>query len=418
MKYLIIGASAAGLNAAKTIRELDSGGEITVLSRDREMYSRCLLPELIGGAATVREISFLPEDFLNRYQVQWQGGQDVTGLIPEEKRVKVSDGNDYHYDRLLIATGASSVFPPLKNLGVCGGVFGLRNMEDAMAIKQAAGRAGRAVVLGGGLVGVEAAEALARKGLPVTVIEVAEHILPMQLDRKAAGRYEERFKKRGVDIVTGEMVSRVIPDDHNNVRAVVLKSGREIPCGILVVAAGVKPNVDFLQGVPIDISRGIRVNERQETSLPDVYAAGDVCESYECFTGKVGLTPIWPSAVRQGQVAGSNMTGVSKKLEGNFAFKNSMSLCGLASVSFGLANPPDESYTILVEEDRSNYKKFVLKEGRIVGAILQGDITGAGVVGSLIGNKIDINGVKNCFDLTYADFFCQDKDGSFQYESC
>lgn len=418
MRYLIIGASAAGLNAAKTIRGLDSGGDITVLSGDREIYSRCLLPEVIGGAETAREINFLPEDFFELYDIQWHGGVNVTGLFSEEKVALVSDGSQYHYDRLLIATGASSTFPPVENLNKCRGVFGLRNLDDALAIKQAADHSSRAVVLGGGLVGIETAEALARKGLPVTVIEIAEHILSMQLDRKAAVRYEELLKERGIEIITGELVSRVVSGDDDRVKAIVLKNGWEIPCDLLVVAAGVKPNLDFLDGVSIDIGRGIRVNERQETSLQDVYAAGDVCESYECFTDKVSLTPIWPSAVRQGQVAGSNMAGGTKKIEGNFAFKNSMSFCGLATVSFGLPNPPDNSYTILVEEDSCNYKKFVLKEGRITGAILQGDIAGAGVVGALIGYKINIMDMdKNIFDYSYANYFCQNKDGSFEYMS-
>ena len=417
MRYLILGASAAGLNAAQTIRELDSGGEITVLSVDREIYSRCLLPGLIDGGSTTREINFIPENFFELNHIQWRGGVNVKGLLPEEKAVQASDGK-HHYDRLLIATGASSTFPPVENLSTCKGVFGLRNLEDALAINEAAEYSGRAVVLGGGLVGIEAAEALARKGLTVTVIELAGHILPMQLDRKAAVRYEELLKERGVEVLTGESVSRVLPAADGRLRAVVLKNGREIPCYFLVVAAGVKPNIDFLKGLPVDTGRGIKVNGRQETSLPDVYAAGDVCESYECFTDKVGLTPIWPSAVRQGQVAGSNMAGLYKKLEGNFAFKNSMSFCGLATVSFGLPNPPDEYYTVLVEEDRCNYKKFVLKDGRLAGAILQGDISGAGVVGSLIGNKLNITGItKNLFDLTYADFFCQGQDGSFRYVS-
>lgn len=418
MKYLIIGASAAGLSAARTIRELDSGGDITVLSGDGEIYSRCLLPEIVSGEAAVREISFIPEDFFKQYRIEWRGGVNVNGLLPEEKAVLASDGGKYQYDRLLIATGASSAFPPLENLNRCKGVFGLRSLEDALAINRAALNASQAVVLGGGLVGIEAAEALARKGLSVTVIEIAGHILPMQLDRKAAVRYEELIKEQGIEIVTGEPVSRVVPGDDDRVRAVVLQNGGEIPCGLLVVAAGVKPNVDFLKGIPMDIGRGIRVNERQETSLPDVYAAGDVCESYECFTEKAGLTPVWPSAVRQGQVAGSNMAGVLKKLEGHFAFMNSMSFCGLATVSFGLPNPPGDGYTVLVEEDRRNYKKFVIKEGRLVGAILQGDISGAGVIGSLIGNKINVsNRTKDIFDVTYADFFCQEQDGSFRYMS-
>lgn len=146
MRYLIIGASAAGLNAVKSIRELDSCGEITVLSGDREIYSRCLLPELIGGDRTIRTIHFIPEDFFHQQHIEWRGGIKATSLLPEEKMVPASDGRNYPYDRLLIATGASSTFPPVEGLASCEGVYSLRNLEDALAIKQAADHAGKALV--------------------------------------------------------------------------------------------------------------------------------------------------------------------------------------------------------------------------------------------------------------------------------
>ncbi len=416
MKYLILGASAAGLNAVRAIRQFDAAGDITVLSRDRQIYSRCLLPEVLAGKKDAMATRFVPEDFMERYGVRWFGGVEATRLLAEEKAVLANTGDKFSYDRLLISTGASSFLPPVENIHKGRQIYGLRNMEDVEAISAAAKECRSAVIMGGGLVGVDAAVALNERGIPVTVIEAAGHILPLQLDRRAAERYQHIFRKRGIEIITGEMVNRILLDGDDNVTAVELKGGRIIPCGMVVAAAGVTPNISFLEGTTVETGRGIRVNEYQETSLVDVFAAGDVCESLEVFTKKITTTPIWPLAVQQGRVAGWNMTGVRRKPSNNFAFRNSMEFYGLPAVSYGLIEAPGPGYETFIEERGESYKKFILKNGQIRGAILQGDISGAGVYGALIRENIPagVTG-ERLFGLTYADFFNQREDGSFIY---
>lgn len=417
MKYLILGAGAAGLNAAGTIRELDAGGEITVISKDTMIHSRPLLHQIISGERSPAETCFVENDFFERYHIRWLNGLEAAVLDTRGKTVRLSDGSEQPYHRLLIATGASSFLPPIENLARGKQVLGLRNLEDAREINRICRNQTSAAVVGAGLVGMEAAYALQKKGIAVSVVEVAGGILPLQLDRRAAGRYEDLFRAHGVKLYLNDMAASVALDADHNVRGINLKSGRVIPCGLIIVAAGVRPNTGFLEGTPVETGRGIKVDRFQRTSVEDIYAAGDVCESRETFSGQVALTPIWPSAVRQGQVAGRNLAGISIPLEDNFAYRNSMTFFGVPTVSFGFIDPPDEGFQELINQDKAGYKKLILKDGRIRGAILQGEIASAGLIGKIIKDGIDITEhEKYIFDLTYAHFFVQKENGDFHFD--
>ncbi|MFZ5633310.1 MAG: NAD(P)/FAD-dependent oxidoreductase [Bacillota bacterium] len=416
MKYLVLGAGAAGLHAARTIRKQDAHGEITVISKDSQIYSRPMLHYVISGDRLPDDICFVEKGFFERYNIHWLTGLEAVGLDAKGKAVRLSNGSEHHYGRLLIATGASSFLPPIENLDRGKQVFGLRNMEDAREITRISQNITTAAVIGAGPVGMSAAYALYERGNEVSVIEAAGNILSLQLDRQATARYELLFRKHGVKLFLNETVESVALDSDDNVLGVKLRSGEFVPCGMVIVATGVRPNIEFLNGTPVEIGRGIKVNRFQQTSVADIYAAGDVCESLESLTGKVTLTPVWPSAVRQGRVAGYNMAGVPKQLEDNFALKNSMTFFGLPSVSLGYISPPDDSFQELICQDEAIYKKFILKDGRIWGAIIQGEVSNAGLIGKLIKDGIDISAYENSiFELTYADFFVQKENGDFYF---
>lgn len=416
MKYLILGASAAGLNAVRAIREIDSDGDITVVSKDTLVHSRPLLCQVISGERLPEETCFVEKDFFERNNVRRLAGLEAVGLDTRRRAVRLSNGSEERYHRLLIATGASSFLPPIENMARGKQVFGLRNLEDALAINRIARDESAAAVIGAGPVGMEAAYALQKKGVAVSVIEVAGGILSQQLDRRAAGRYEDLFREHGVKLYLNNMAASVALDADCNVRGLHLKGGQFIPCGMVIVAAGVRPNTGFLEGAPVAVGRGIKVDRFQRTSVENVYAAGDVCESLETFTGRWALTPIWPSAVGQGRVAGYNMAGMPRPLEDNFAYKNSMTFFGLPSVSFGCISPPDGGCRELSRRGKAGYKRFVLKNGRILSAIFQGEIANAGLIGRLIRDGIDITGhEEDIFDLTYAHFFAQKENGEFYF---
>lgn len=407
MRYVILGASAAGINAAKTIRELDSSSEIIMISEDKNVYSRCVLHHIISKRRDVNDISFIEKDYFEKYNIQWLKGVNVIDININKSLVMLEDGRAEKYDKLLIATGASAVIPPIKNLREAKGVHPLRNIEDALAIRERAYFVKEAVVIGAGLVGLDAAIGLMERGVKVTIIEMSDRILPLQLDEKAAASYEKLFKEHGATVHTSASVSEAVANKDGFIEAVKLKDGTQIACEMAVVAAGVTPNIWFIKDERIKIDKGIDVNDRCETTVPSIYAAGDIC----------GKTGIWPFAVKQGITAGYNMTGNVKEMDDYFTSKNSMNFLGAATVSLGIIYPPDDSYDVYIFDNNNVYKKIIVKDGIIYGAILQNDVAYCGVLTQLIKNKVDISRIKkNIFDISYADFYNVDEKGKYVYK--
>ncbi|AOY77738.1 NAD(P)/FAD-dependent oxidoreductase [Clostridium formicaceticum] len=406
MKYLVLGASAAGVNAAKTLRELDADGEITIVSKDNHIYSRCMLHHIIGEKRNVEGLNFTEKDFFENYDIKWKKGVLAKKLNIHDKTVLLDNEESLSYDKLLIATGSSSFIPPVKNLREAKGVYGLRNIEDALMIKEEAKNVENVVVLGGGLVGIDAVVGLLEQNVDVSLVEMADKILPLQLDQYASSRYEDLFKSEGVSIFTGRSVKEAVLDEAGNVKAVRLDNGMLIKCEMVIVATGVRPNTNFIEENTIELDRGIVVNHRCETNIEDIYAAGDVC----------GKNPIWPLAVKAGIVAAHNMVEQKTDLDDFFGLKNSMNFLGLQTISLGLIDAPDESYEVCMQQYKDIYKKIILKDGIIYGAILQGDIAYAGVLTYLIKNKVDISQInKDIFEISYADFFSIKENAEYQY---
>lgn len=374
MKYVILGASASGVNCAKTIRKLDPNGQITMVSKDENIYSRCMLHHVIGEKRSIEGINFVEEKFSENHKITWMKSVKAIKLNIIDKKVVLDNGETLEYDKLLIATGSSSFIPPVKNLREGKGIYGLRNIEDALTIKEEAKQVKDVVVLGGGLVGMDAVTGLLEHDINVSLVEMSDRILPMQLDKRSSSKYEKLFEKEGVRIYTCVSAEEVILDEENRVKAVRLSDGRLIGCEMIVVATGVRPNVDFIADNTITLDRGIVINCKGETNIEDVYSAGDV-------TGK---SPIWPIAVKQGIVAAYNMVGERKEVEDFFSLRNSMNFLGLQTVSLGLIETPDESYNISTQEYEENYKKIIHKDGIIYGAMIQGDISYCGVLTHII----------------------------------
>ncbi|AOY76835.1 NAD(P)/FAD-dependent oxidoreductase [Clostridium formicaceticum] len=406
MKYLILGASAAGVNAGKTIRELDPSGEITIVSKDEHIYSRCMLHHIIGEKRNMQGINFTEKEFWESYNILWKKGLSAKKLNVEEKAVLLDNGEYLSYDKLLIATGASSFIPPVKNLREGKRIYGLRNIEDALTVKKEAKNVKNVLVLGGGLVGIDAVVGLMEQDVKVSLLEMADKILPLQLDQYTSSKYEEAFKARGIEIYTGRSLKEVLLDEEGKVKAIKLDNETLVKCEMIIVATGVRANMDFIEESTIKVDGGIVANNRCETNIKDIYAAGDVC----------GKNPIWPLAVKQGIVAAHNMVGEIVEMDDFFGLRNSMNFLGIPTVSLGIADAPDESYKVLIEKDKESYKKVIYKDGIIYGAILQGDIGYAGVLTHLIKNKIDLSQInKDIFEINYADFFSLKENGEYQY---
>lgn len=408
MKYVIIGASAAGISCAKKLRELNKDAEIVMISKDEYIVSRCQLHLYIEGERSLEELNFAnPGDFFNAYHILWKKGVEVTGIDPTQKTITLCNGETVAYDKVLIATGASSFVPPVENLREARQVVGLRNFEDAIYIKEMLPKVKHVVILGAGLVGIDAVSGLLHQNIKLTLVEMGNRILPIQLDEYAAHVYEERFKEHGVDVRLGVSAQKVLMDEAQNVTGLRLNTGEEMPCEMIIVATGVRANVGFLAGSGIETDRfGLVVNAKCETNVRDIYGAGDV----------IGRNPIWPNAVKTGMIAAYNMTGIERHLTDYFSSKNTMNFLGIPTMSLGVPIKPDESYHEVVEKRGKDYKKIIYKDGLVYGAIIQGDLSYVGVLTQIVKFKLDIEHIhKPIFKIDYGDFFNVKQNEEFTY---
>jgi len=402
MKYVVIGASAAGLSGIKTLRANDKNAEITLIAPDEIIHSRCILHRYMNGERGKEDLSFVEADFIQKNKVDWKkakaAGVDVTG-----KKVLLENGGSVNYDKLLIAAGSVSKMPPVKNIDKAANVFSLHDFDDAEAIKENAAEAKSIAVLGSGLVGCDVIAGLLDMGVPITCYEFGQHILPINLDKHAADAYERAFTRKGVEQHYGVKVEEVLLDGSNKVTGVKLDSGKTFPCDMLIVATGVKANTGFLKDSGLKMSEnGLVFDSSGKTSDDSVYAAGDIS----------GISPIWSFAVKQGMIAANNMSGIKSEMTDFFASKSTMNFLDIPTMSLGVVEKPDSSFTEVVDTDnKGNYKKVIHKNGEIKGAILQGDLSYAGILTQLIREKIDVSRVKKpLFKIDYSDFF-----GEFAY---
>lgn len=405
MKHVIIGAGAAGIQAAKTIRSLEPDSSIVMLSTDRQVHSRCMLHHYLSHEREEEELSFIPEHFFEDRNIYWAGGCTVSAIGTDEHTVKLVDGTCFLYDRLLIATGADSFIPPVGQLQDACNVFGLRHLSDAQAIRRQADQAENILVIGSGLVGMDAAYAFLKQRKNVTVVEMADRILPLQLDETAGNAYRRLFEAAGCRFLLGRKAVDTVSNGSGGISAVLLDDGTLIECGLAVVAAGVRPSLSCIKGSKIKADRFIETDPFLQTSCPGVYAAGDV----------TGLSGIWPNAMKQGETAAYNMCGIPVQYIDRYAMKNTINFYGLTTLSLGRGTA-SEGDTVTLRQDSSGYKKAIFRNGRLDSLLLQGSIDYSGVYQYLIKNEIDLSSLKtDIFDISFADFYGTDSSGQYQY---
>lgn len=397
VKYLIIGNSAGGIGAAEGIREVDEVGTIAIISDEPYLaYSRPLISEHLAERRPVERMLFRPPDFYDKNKIQAILGQKVVQLDIEEHSVGLEDSRRIAWERLLLATGGSPIVPAMQGINLKG-VFTFTTLDDAKAIdaflSRHPARKVRAVVIGGGLIGVSVAEALVRRGVEITIVEMKERILNTILDEEASALGEENLRRAGIEIITGRTVAKVSSYLSAEATGVTLDDGRLIPCEMVIVAIGVQPRTELVSNTEIKVNRGIVVERNMSTSMPDVYACGDVAEAYDFVYGDNRPIPIWPNAYIGGRIAGVNMAGIPTEYPGGTAM-NSMNCFGAAIVSAGIVTPPDNSYEVLSRRHGNIYRKVVLKDGLIVGIVFAGDVEKSGIVYNLMKDRVDVHSFK------------------------
>ena len=408
MRYVVIGASAAGISGAKTLRELDKNAEIVLISKDENVYSRCILHHYISSHRDVDALNFTGKEFFEENNITWMKGLEVKALNDKEQTLELSNGETLSYDKLLVCSGASAFIPPVPGLREGNNVVGLRNLDDAILIKEQAKKVKNVVVLGAGLVGIDAVSGLLGQGLNISLVEMSNKILPLQLDKHASDVYEKKFIEEGVSLKLDVKAEKLLLDENNNPKALVLNTGEEVPCELVIVATGVRSNVAFMENSNVECDRfGLIIDAKGQTNIENIYGAGDV----------TGRNPIWPTAVKEGIIAAHNMLGKEMVMTDFFGSKNTMNFVGIATLSLGMVEPADETYIVETKVEDNNYKKIIHKDGKIYGAIIQGDLSYAGVLTQLIKENIDVSKVtKSLFDIDYADFFNIEKNFEFSYK--
>ncbi len=389
-QYLIIGNSAAGIAAVEAIRSRDKNSGITVVSDEAyPAYCRCLISYFLSGEVKEKKLVYRPEEFYKENGVELILGKKAARIDPRKSRVVLEDKTQLSFDRLLIATGARPRFPETKGIKKAG-VFGFRTLKDAQDIAGLLPVTKDACVLGGGLVGLKAGYALKKRGVHIKIVVKSGHILSQMLDPDGSLLVQKKLEDNGVELLLGEDVSEIIGE--GDIRAVKLAGGKVFSCSMVIVGKGVSPNIDLAKESGISCGAGISVNSALETSVPNIFSAGDACESFDVALGKPQVNALWTNAVEQGRIAGANMAGAGQSYAGSLGM-NSIEFFGMPIVSIGvhkaeaLSGASEES----VCDARSGvYKKVVVKDGVLVGAVLVGNIRSSGVYLRLIRERIDV----------------------------
>ena len=380
MQYVIIGNSTAATFAIEGIRAVDRAGSITVISDEtRPAYGRPLISYYLYGRIKLENTDYRSASFYTDNGVTVKYGVRAEKIDPEKKNVALSDGSTIGYDKLLVATGSSPLVPPAEGLDTVQ-YHTFMTMDSALALEKELSPEKRVLVVGAGLIGLKCVEGILDRVGSVTVVDLAARILPSILDEEGSAIVQERLEACGVNFVLGDCAVRYAPG------LATLRSGKEVPFDILVIAAGVRPNVSLVREAGGEVNRGIVVNDRQETTIPDVYAAGDNCESYDICSGTRRILALLPNAAFQGETAGRNMAG------GDAAFDKAapFNALGLFDTHIATAGVYEgEAYT----DTSEGYKKLFVKDNKLVGFILIDCIERAGIYTSLIREQTPLDTV-------------------------
>ncbi len=404
-RIVIVGNSAASLAALEAIRRLDGTSPVTLVADEAiPAYSRVLLPYLVSGER--RDLSLRPPGYAQRMGARLLLGRRAVQI--DADALVLDDGTRLPFDRLLLATGSRAAIPDIEGIDTPG-VFALKTMADALRICEWLPGARHAVILGGGLICLLTVHALLKLGLSVTIAVSSDRLLTRMLDEAAAALLQHRLAEAGVRILTRTDATRVVGRD-GRVRSVMTAAGEALPADLVILAKGIRPDIDLARAGGLATGRGVLVDEYLRTSRPDVFAAGDCAEGPDMLVpGKKTIPGTWFEAVAQGESAGANMVDLSRPSPGAFKM-NVMEILGVAVASMGLIEAPDSDGRVIVRARDGNYRKLVISRDRIVGAVLVGDVSEAGPIATLIRRGLTLSELRP-FDpsqpIRYADLAMQ-----------
>lgn len=382
MKYVIIGNSTAALYAVEGIRSVDKKGKITIVSDEKHpAYGRPLISYYLYGKIDLEHIGYRPADFYEKMGVDLILGERAVKIEPKEKRVLLQSGKKVGYDKLLVATGSRPFVPPMEGLEGVENKFSFMKLDDAFALEKTLSPEKDVLIVGAGLIGLKCMEGILGRCRSVTVIDLADRILPSILDEGGAAFVQKQLEKKGVRFLLGDSAAKF------GKNVAYTKNGKEVSFDILVVAVGVRPNTELVKDAGGEVARGIVTDDGQRTSIPDVFAAGDNCESFDISSGTRRILALLPNAALQGECAGVNMAG------GDAHFTNAVPMNAIGFFGSHIATAGVYEGECFEDISPDHYKKLFYKDNELKGYILIDCIERAGIYTSLIRNKMPLSEV-------------------------
>lgn len=372
-KYLIIGNSAGAIGGVTGIRREDTDGSITIISAEKHhTYSRPLISYWLEGKVSQEKMIYRNEDFYEKNACEVILGTKAERIDVQKKQVYLAGGGSVTYEKLLVATGSVPFVPPIKGRETAKNTFTFTTMDDAAGVGEILDKNSKVVILGAGLIGLKAAEAVVGQCAGVTVVDLADRVLPSVLDTESAEIIEAHLTSQGMVLKLETSITEIGDME------VTLSNGELLPYDILILAVGTRPEMSLVEQAGGKVERGIVTDDHQQTSLKDIYAAGDCTQSYDITSQTAKNMAILPNAYLQGEVAGQNMAGGSAVYEKAFPV-NSMGLLDLYMLTAG--SRIGESITVKTDE---SYKKFYTKDGVLKGYIIIGNCDRGGIYTDMI----------------------------------
>lgn len=375
MRYVVIGASASGISAIKTLRELNPHDEIILISKDCKIYSRCLLYHFLDDSKMLEELNFAGLDIERGLNIEWEKGVEVIDIDTDKQYITLDNHETIQYDQLLIASGANTNIMPIPGLKEATNVIGFRHLKDVISLKKRLPYIHNIFIMGAGLVGIDVIAGLLKYNKNITLCDMGKHMLPLQLDEYSANTYQKLFSKHNVKQYYQTSVKELILAESGNCYRVILSDGTEIETDYIVNCAGIRANISFLKNTLLQCDRfGLIVDETGKTNISNIYGAGDV----------TGRKTVWANAVNQGIVAAYSMSGKKRDSKDYLSHRTSMHFFDIPTISLGQVNGYDDTYQEEMTVSENSYRKIILKDNKIVGAILQGDLSQSGMLSKMI----------------------------------
>jgi nitrite reductase (NADH) large subunit len=397
MRYAIVGGSAAAISAVEAIRSVDKLSSIDLFSDEMTpLYSKVLLAHYVAKKLPKPLLGFRSPDFFEQNNVTAHLGIRVQEISADSKSLVTDKGETYGFDKLLLATGGRAIIPKIPGVDKKG-ISTLQTMKDAETVYDFKGK--KVVVIGAGAIGIESCIGMMKQGIKATLVEALGRVLPTVFDDEASAIIRSVIEQMGIEVITGERAMEFTGNGH--VQCVVTSAG-EIECDNVILSVGVKPAVELAQkaGIEIGSMGGIKTDDYMMTSARGVYAAGDVCETFDIARNTTSIVGIWPTAVEQGQIAGLNMTGQDVRYPGSLRVNSTGNFIGIPAVSMGVTHTDECSYVDeschfqeIKESGKNTYKKMILNNGCIVGAIFVGvgQTRRTGLMSALMRKQIDVS---------------------------